>query len=249
MNEAELRLQGEIEDEHWWFLGKRLLLRVLLEPGRPAGRLVDLGCGTGGLLRDQAVSGSRVGVDRSALALGICAERGLDRLVRADLRSPPFRAESFDTLLAFDVIEHLDDDVEFLRRAKDLCAPGGRFVIAVPAFQFMWSQHDVVLEHRRRYTARSLVRAVRKAGLVPVRVTYTNFFVFPVAAAWRVFAQRLLPGKAAPRENFVKVPRLLNALLVQAYRLEAWLLKRVDLPFGVSVVCVAELPERTTETK
>jgi SAM-dependent methyltransferase len=201
--------------------------------------MLDMGCGTGGVLRDWMDRNRCAGIDRSELALQICARRGFDVLARGDLTRLPFRGGSFDTVVLMDVIEHLEDDVGFLRRASEVCAAGGRIVIAVPAFQFLWSQHDATFQHQRRYSARQLEGAVRAAGLEPERTTYTNSLVFPVAAVWRLMSYRLGLGRFAPKHDFWPVPDWLNTLLASFYSLEAWLLRRVDLPVGVSVVCIA----------
>ena len=109
------------QESHWWFAGKRLILRALLR-GQPEGtRLLDLGCGTGGILRDWTERRHCVGIDRSAFALQVCARRGFATLVRGDLMWLPFRDESFDTAVMLDVLEHLDDDVGFLRSAARVC--------------------------------------------------------------------------------------------------------------------------------
>jgi len=243
VNDAEFELLDEIEEDHWWFVGKRILLRSLLA-GLPAGgRMLDLGCGTGGILRDWMSSNRCVGVDRSQLALQICARRGFDVLARADLTKMPFRRGSFDAVLLMDVIEHLADDVGFLEQAKRMMAPEGRIMIAVPAFQLLWSQHDVTFEHHRRYSTAQLVDVVRRAGLEPERTTCTNFVQFPVALVWRLASYRLGVGRVAPKHDFWPVPRWLNALLASLYRFEAWWLRRRDVPFGVSVVCIARLPD------
>ncbi|MBW2386142.1 MAG: class I SAM-dependent methyltransferase [Deltaproteobacteria bacterium] len=246
MNDSEFRLLQEIEESHWWFVGKRYLLRALLGEPREHERMIDLGCGTGGILRDWMSRSRCVGVDRSELALQICKDRGFPTLARANLTALPFREGAFDSLLLLDVIEHLDDDRSFLRQASALCREGGRVVVAVPAFQFLWSQHDETFEHRRRYSARGLEAVVRDAGLVPERLTYTNLAVFPVAAVWRVLSYRLGLGRFAPRHDFWPIPSWLNALLIRAYAIEGWLLQRVNLPVGVSLVCIARVPEDTT---
>lgn len=214
-----------------------MLFASLLEGRDRCGRLLDLGCGTGGILRHLGANGT--GFDRSELALQFCREKGFTRLVRGDLGAPAFRAGTFDTVLLLDVIEHLDDDVGFLRHASGLCAPGGRVVIAVPAFQFLWSKHDETFQHRRRYSRRQLRAVVDAAGLTPERTTYTNCLVFPAALIWRLLSYRLGFGRLAPRTDFWSLPRSLNMLLTQLYALEARLLKERNLPFGVSVVCIA----------
>ena len=151
----------------------------------------------------------------------------------------PLRPASFDTVLALDVIEHLPDDVAFLESAAALCAPGGRVIVGVPAFQLLWSRHDQTFQHHRRYSAAQLREAVVAAGLRIERITYTNFLVFPAAAVWRILSYRVGLGRIAPEHDFWRMPGWLNAALVLAYRLEAWLLRRCDLPFGVSVACIA----------
>ena len=155
MNDEEFRLLAEIEEHHWWFVGKRELLRALLESVPRGEHLLDLGCGTGGMLRELAGTGWSVGVDRSEFALRVCAKKGQRVLVRAGLDQLPFGGEAFDTILLLDVLEHLEDDVGFLRGVRGVCKREGRIVISVPAFQFLWSQHDETFEHRRRYSANS----------------------------------------------------------------------------------------------
>ncbi len=180
-----------------------------------------------------------VGIDQSRLALRISREKGVGALVRGQVTAPPFRPGSFDTIVLLDVLEHLDDDVALLCAAAEVCAPGGRLVISVPAFQALWSRHDETFQHRRRYSRRQLLTVVERAGLVPERTTYTNTLLFPVAAAWRLASARL---DLAPRHDFFPVPAWFNALLVACYGLEAWWLRRADLPIGLSVVCIARRP-------
>ena len=239
MNDREFELLDRIEEDHWWFVGKRKILNALLPRDPGEGILLDLGCGTGGVLRNWNSRRPCVGTDRSELALKICRRRGFETLVRSDLNALPFPHGSFDTVLLLDVLEHLDDDVDFLAKVAALVAPGGRIVIAVPAFQFLWSKHDETFEHRRRYSARQLEEVVRGAGLVPERKSYTNSLLFPVAAVWRLLSFRLGMGRFAPDTDFWPLPGWLNGLLVRVYDIEAWLLERFDLPVGVSLVCIA----------
>jgi SAM-dependent methyltransferase len=239
MNQAEFELMERLEDGHFWFVGKRLLLRALLREREPRGRLLDLGCGLGGVLADFEAELRWFGTDRSPFALRLSRRRTGAGLARADLLAPPFRAGSFDTVVALDVIEHLPDDVAFLRRAGELLAPGARLVVATPAFPALWSQHDVAFQHYRRYTATTLRDAVVAAGLRPERVTYLHAAIFPVALAWRLASRRLGLGRFAPKTDFWPLPAWLNRLVASVYPLEAWWLRRHDLPFGVSVACIA----------
>jgi SAM-dependent methyltransferase len=243
VNQAEFELMERLEDGHWWFLGKRRLLGALLRDHARRGRLLDLGCGLGGVLRDFEPDMRCFGADSSAFALQRSSRRTGAALVRTDLAALPLRRRSFDLVVALDVIEHLPDDVEFLRRAGDLLAPGARLVVAVPAFPALWSQHDVTFQHFRRYTATTLREAILAAGLVPERITYLHAMVFPIAALWRLASNRLGLGRLAPKTDFWPLPSWLNRAIASLYRLEAAWLARFDLPFGVSVACIARRPE------
>jgi SAM-dependent methyltransferase len=239
VNDEEFRLLERIEEDHWWFAGKRRILRALLEEDRPRGRFLDLGCGTGGVLADWLHDCTCVGIDRSELGLRISREKGLTRLARAEVTAPPFRSGSFETIVLLDVLEHVDDDVGLLRAAAEVCAAEGRLVISVPAFELLWSQHDETFEHVRRYTRRGLLEVVERAGLTVERSTYTNAFLFPVAAVWRLASRRLGLSRIAPKHDFWPIPRWLNSFLEAFYRLEARWLRRANLPVGLSVVCIA----------
>lgn len=242
MHPEEFKLLDDIEDDHWWFVGKRLLLTSLLRRHTRHGALLDLGCGTGGVLREIGGDRLALGVDGSMEGLRVCRKKGFERVVRADLSCMPFTEGDFETVLALDVIEHLDDDVGFLREAAKMCARGGTLIIAVPAFQMLWSQHDETFEHRRRYTAGQLREVLIAAGLEVERITYTNSMLFPVAAVWRILSYRVGLGRFAPRHDFWPVPGWVNRLFVALYRFEAWLLERIDLPAGISVVAIARVP-------
>jgi SAM-dependent methyltransferase len=239
MNNREFELLDRIEEDHWWFVGKRRILGVLLDRIPSGGRLLDLGCGTGGILRHWIDRYRCVGVDRSKVALDVCRRKGFSTVARCELGHLPFRPEAFDTVLILDVLEHLDDEVRFLAAASQVCAPGGRIIISVPAFQWLWSKHDETFAHQRRYSAKHLEQVIRSAGLDLDRVTYTNSLIFPIAAAWRILSRRLRLGCFAPKHDFWPIPNWLNSLIAQAYRIEAFLLGLMNLPVGVSVVCVA----------
>lgn len=239
MHPEEFREMQALEESHFWFAGKRLLLRALLErAGGARGRVLDVGCGTGGVLLSLAGDAAVVGIDREALALRFCREKGLREVVRGSATALPFAGGSFDACVSFDVLEHVDDEQLLLGELRRVLRPGGRALISVPAFRALWSQHDETLEHRRRYRRSELVAQVRQAGFRVDWSSYTNFFVFPPALLWRVL-RRWTGIAPALRTDLVVPPAPLNRLLVGLYGWEAHLLRRMRLPFGVSVACVA----------
>lgn len=240
MHPEEFRQMQALEENHWWFHGKRLLLRALLaQVGQREGRrMLDIGCGTGGVLKVLAGRGTIVGIDLDDLALAFCREKGLDDVARASALQLPFASGCFDVCVMMDVLEHVDEEGALLAEVRRVLRPGGAVIVSVPAFALLWSQHDVTFEHRRRYRRGQLEARLREAGLRVEWSSYTNFFVFPPTFVWRALRRW---GGVAPdrRTDFFTLPRLLNQALIATYRCEAALLRHIPLPFGVSVACVA----------
>jgi SAM-dependent methyltransferase len=226
----------EIEDRHWWFRGRRAVIWGLLRrAGVPySPRILDAGCGTGRNLIEFGRLGEAEGVDFSEEAVSFCHRRGLRSVRRAPLERLPFKDSHFDLLLATDVIEHLDDDRGALAELRRVAAAGARLVVTVPAYDWLWSQHDVSMHHRRRYTARRLEGRLVSAGWQPVVRSYFFSSVLPAVAAVRTIHK--LRERQSPRSDLALAPKLFNQLLELPTRAEARLIERgARLPFGVSV--------------
>lgn len=239
MEDWRYRELYELEDQHWWFRGRRRMIWALI--GRagiaPGIRLLDAGCGTGRNLVEFARLGAPEGVDLSADAVAFCHQRGLPGVRQSAVETLPFEDGRFDLVLATDVIEHLDDDRRALTELRRVAAPAAHLVITVPAYQWLWSQHDVSMHHRRRYTARRLSDRARAAGWRPGVVTYFYSAALPAVAAIRG-----LRRGADGSSDLSLSPAALNRVLELPSRGEAWLVRSgVRLPAGVSVgmVCAA----------
>ena len=243
MNADEYTKMFHLEDNYWWFVGRRRLaldlLGRFLPPvnGRPW--VLDLGCGTGVVLRELRAWAEPVGLDMSLLALGFCEQRGLSRLVQGDGAKLPFATASVDAVIGLDIFEHIEDDAAALREAMRVLRPGGVLVLSVPAFQALWGPHDVALMHFRRYTRPELRERLEQAGFEVRRVGYSVFFLFPLVVVWRLFEKR---KKGPAKASLVAVPKWLNSMLIWLQNVEAALVRRVDLPIGSSVVAVARKP-------
>ena len=229
----------EEESKHWWYVGRRRILEQFVGDALPsaaaAPRILDVGCGTGANLEMLTRHGEAQGLDASAQALAFCKDRGLRRVCRGVLESLPYRDASFHLVTALDVIEHLDDDLSALREMHRVLIPGGKALVFVPAFMFLWGRQDEVSEHRRRYRLPQLLSRAREAGFEVERATYANFALFaPIWAARRVI--RTL-GLKPPSENSVNIDAL-NGVLGQLFGAERWWLKRRRFPFGVSIIAV-----------
>lgn len=231
---------ASLEEEHWWFLGRGLLVRALVERecrerGGRVERLVDVGSGTGAILRTLLpLADEAVGVELSSRALELSHERGLD-VRRAPANELPFEAATVDIATAFDVLEHLEDDVGAARELRRVLRPGGAAVVTVPAYDWLWSDHDVRHHHRRRYTRSTLRRTLEAGGLEVRRLGYLMSFLFPLALADRLAARTL--GRS-PRGLAVPSRRL-NGLLLRVVAAERRPLLAGWLPFGLTVYAVA----------
>lgn len=247
------------EQDYWWHVGKRAIVYSLLERYLPAGkskaqrRALDLGCGTGLNLDHLSRYAEPVGTDFSEEALHFCRERGHELLCKADAALLPFANGDFDIVTALDVIEHLDDDLLALRELRRVLRPGGLLIISVPAYRFLWSYWDDILGHRRRYTTGSMRDVARRAGLKVRKVSYSNAAILLPTIAMRVIkslrykSTRSKGGGSAPETDFMPVPGWLNGILTRYYMGEARFLRRERIPFGLSVVCVAQKPWKKSD--
>ena len=230
---------AELDDRHWWYRARRTVLAELIRRKAlppPGAQLLEIGCGTGHNLAMLSQFGrvDALEVDSSARAL---AERRLGRAVMdsplPELRGVPVR--HYDLIGAFDVIEHIDDDGAALASIARRLKPGGRLVISVPAHQWMWSAHDTVNHHKRRYSKRALKRLFEQSPLELRAIGYFNSILFPIAVASRL-ASRL---SGSDDSNLTLPPRPVNYLLERAFAAERALIGRVPLPPGLSLFAVA----------
>lgn len=241
MKPHEYRRNFDLEQDYWYFKVVREMAEQLISDaldGGPWGRLLDVGCGTGAWLDVvKTHTDDFLGVDTSEEALEFCRSRGHTSLLRADATSIPRPAGSFELLTALGVIEHVDDDQAFLDEARRLLAPGGLMVLMTSSFPFLWSMSDVANEHRRRYYLSALNDKIRKTGFRTLRFSHFNFLLFPALAS-ALIAHRLVVGLESDRpERILPRPaRPLNAALTAILRVEKALMRRVRLPWGVSMI-------------
>ncbi len=164
----------QVEETHWWYVGRRRIIRFLVERilptlDNPKPKILDVGCGTGANLKMLANYGRAEGVDISPQAVDFCSERGLDSVKLGAIEELPYEDGSFELVTALDVVEHLDDDVAGLREMRRVLRPDGRLLLFVPAFMFLWGVQDDVSNHRRRYTLPGFAEG-RRSGRVFHRV-------------------------------------------------------------------------------
>ena len=246
MNKDFERVYHEVEAAHWWFVSRRKLVKELVCRAAPdrAARILEIGCSGGPLLQQLREAGyvNLTGIDISSEAIALCRQRKLGDVAVMDAQQPDLPPASFDVITASDVLEHLADAPRALAAWHRLLRPGGTVIIFVPAFQFLWSGHDEVNQHFRRYRTDELASLARTAGFEIQRQGYWNFFLFPPVAIVRC-ARRLLGTTKKPDGDIKPVPTPLNALLIVLLRLENRLiLAGLNFPWGVSAMVVARKP-------
>lgn len=205
-----------IERNHWWFATRREIILALLEKfleSRKRNKIVDVGCGTGALLGFLEKYGEVYGFDASPLAVEYAGERGKGVVQQGALPDDiPFGKERFDLITAIDVLEHVQDDVTSLKVIYRLLNERGIFVCTVPAFRFLWSGHDKVHHHFRRYTRRELKDKLLAAGFEIRKISYYNTLLFPPIAFIRLVKGLNFKAKECTSDARLPPPWLIGFL-------------------------------------
>ncbi len=230
----------QVEDRHWWYRGRRTVLDgVIADLGLAAdARILDAGCGSGRNMVELARFGSVTGVELSQTSVEIARARGAGEVIAGSVLEMPFAEGSFDLAVSLDVIEHLEDDLAALRELRRTVAPGGALLVTVPAYQWLWSGHDEINHHHRRYTRRALQRVGEQAGWKQVRTTYFNSLLLPMAIVLRILERFNTKTTESSLDLWIP-PAPANWLLERPLVLESALISRGGrIPAGLSLLAV-----------
>lgn len=230
----------QAEDRHWWYRGRRRVLEEVIAglrlPARAA--ILDAGCGSGRNMIELARHGTVTGVELSPASVCLARERGVGEVIEGSVLEMPFDAASFDLATSLDVIEHLQDDLSALRELRRVVKPGGALLVTVPAYQWLWSGHDEINHHFRRYTRRTLQRVGEQAGWQQVRTTYFNSLLLPAAILLRVLDRFNRKTTESSLDLWVP-PAPMNWLLERPLLLEAAMIAHGGrIPAGLSLLAV-----------
>lgn len=240
MDRAIYDRMREVEQDHWWFAARREILARQLEDLRlpPDARILEVGCGTGGNLALLQRFGQVTAVEPDAESRAYAAERSGAPVVDGALPNG-LPAPGFDLVAALDVIEHVDGDAEAVKALGALLKPGGVLLTTVPAHPWLWSRHDELHHHKRRYRMPTYRRLFEAAGLKVRKASYFNSFLFPVVALVR--GVKVLTGGKGPEDDAMPGATV-NGLLKRIFAAEGPVLRHANLPVGVSILLIAERP-------
>jgi SAM-dependent methyltransferase len=238
------------EDKHWWFATRTRAILAYLDryvgPGRNR-RVLDIGCGAGNMMHHLAHYGTVFGVDNNPKPLEIALQRGLN-VRQGSGDGLPFSDREFDLVSLLDTVEHVRAEAQVFAECNRVLRQGGNLLVTVPAFMFLWSRNDVINMHQRRYTVAELRGKLEAHGFSVRRISYNNFFIFPLAALLILLRRgRAEPELASPhfddeayQVEMEPASPLVNSILTLVGKLEVALLKRFSLPLGTSIIAIAE---------
>jgi SAM-dependent methyltransferase len=247
MRQDIYQTMAQVEDTHWWFRGRRAIIHSVLKrlalPANAA--ILDAGSGTGGNLSMLSSFGRVHAMELDAEARALANKRGIVSVEEGELPGKiPFGDRLFDLVVLFDVLEHIEQDYSSLRAVNARLAPGGRLLLTVPAFEMLWSMHDTVHHHKRRYSLSPLTRMLGRAGYKVTFASYINFWLFPLIAIVRILDRcthgRIIGKKTDGNTELSVPPQPVNNLLEKIFASEAGIIRKVPLPFGVSIILVAQ---------
>lgn len=232
-------IEWSLEKSHWWFVGRRRLIKTLLSSLtiHNGSTVLDVGCGVGSNLHLLNSTGFRViGIDSEIYSLFFANKSSGVPLLNADLLALPFKSNSVGLIIATDILEHVEEDIAGLKEIHRVLKPSGQVIITVPAFQALRGIQDIVGMHKRRYSKKELTQKIVQGGFTISKSSYFNFILFfPILLArWFIRLWRL----NIESENKINHP-LLNNFLRTVFSFETYLLRYISFPFGVSILCVA----------
>ncbi|MCM0588930.1 MAG: class I SAM-dependent methyltransferase [Gloeotrichia echinulata DVL01] len=229
----------EVEDKHWWFVARRSIIeQVIRKLNLPAdAEIFEAGCGTGGNLAMLSHHGRVYGMELDETARTFASDLKIGEIEPGFLPDNiPFPDKNFDLILLLDVLEHLEQDTASLEALSAKLKPSGWLLITVPAYPWLWSRHDDLLHHKRRYLLNNLRQIVGNAGYNINFASYFNFVLFPLIAM--VLLLQKVFNKGGKEQNIP--PKLINQILTFLFGSERYLIGRLSLPFGVSLLLLAQ---------
>ncbi len=232
-----------LEEDHWWFSARRDMIYKLIKNYHRDSEILEIGCSGGPLIKFLKGQGFNniQGIDINEAAIEICKQKGINNVRVADARKTGFKDQQFDIVIASDVLEHIKDEAEAASEWRRILKPGGKLFIFVPAFKFLWSKHDEVNCHYRRYTKSALINVLGGYGFKINRSSYWNICLFLPVAIIRILQRVFAMKTRKTGDQLQETNPVINKIFGYLLRFENKLLASgINYPFGISVFAVAE---------
>lgn len=249
MEKVMYALFRSMEDCHWWFSGRKKIIAAMMRHfflGISDFSLLDIGTGTGFMLSVLNRYGHVTALDGDGDAIAYARQRQVERVTYVHTAFPPYTTpeKSFDVVTLFDVLEHIEDENGALYNIYSLLKPGGYVMCTVPAFSFLWTAHDVINQHKRRYTRKELIGKLEKHGFSLLKCSYFNTFLFPLACLYKGYWR--VRWQSRSKTHIENIPHdAINTILYFIFSCEQYLLPYLNFPFGVSLIGIARRPNNS----
>jgi SAM-dependent methyltransferase len=240
----------EVEETHWWWIGRKNIIKSLLNSKgiKSKNIILDAGCGTGSNIIFFNQFGTTYGIDISPVATKFCRRRGIKNVLTGDVSKLPYKSNFFDIVSCMDVLEHIENEKKVINEIFRVLKPGGKLILTVPALPFLFSKHDNAQGHFRRYNRNYLRKILILSGFMDGRITYFNTILsFPIIIFRLLSKFEPFSGLAdfdAKINYDVYRAHGFNKFLASIFSLETKILKKTDIPFGVSLVAFYKKPKQ-----
>jgi SAM-dependent methyltransferase len=235
----------EAENNGWWSVSRRKMVIKFLQrlsnmPDMPL--ILDFGCGTGKMLEDLKKIALVHGCDNNDAAIEFCKLRGLQNITKIRDASTPYPDNYFDVILAMDVIEHIENDLDVIKELKRILKPGGYLFITVPAFMTLWTSRDERLHHYRRYDKNELIKKLMAAGVDLKKCSYMHLFYFFPLLFFYKYISFFRSKESIPdiKTDYSILPKIINLIFIKILDIESYLLRYINFPFGVSLFSISQ---------
>jgi len=231
----------KLEKDHWWFISRRDAVRRIINKYDKNIKILEIGCSSGQLI--DVLKGDKyseiTGIDISKEAVQLCQCRNMRDIIQMDGSRMGFKRGKFDLIIASDILEHMDNDFHVIKEWRRVLKENGEIVAFVPAFKFLWSDHDEVNKHFRRYSKRELISLFEESGFEVVRVSYWNFFFFFPVLIVRLIKRKIIKF-SKPKDELFRMNKIVNQFLVALLKVENIHANCFNLPLGLSLFIIAK---------
>ena len=229
----EKKFHNDYEENHWWAKGRRDIILRLINKNKKY-KILDLGCSSGSLLKKLDFCDNLYGVDISIDAINLAKKKGFKNVFNVDAITLPFKDNMFDIIISSDVLEHIENDNKAISEMEKVLKKKGKIIVFVPAFMFLWSPHDEVLHHKRRYDKQELILKFSK-HLKIIKCFYWNSLLFFPFVLFRLIRKKKISDYGLISNHFI------NQIFFKIILFENWLiLKGITFPLGISLCIIAE---------